>query len=564
MDDAMVTLTKGLYCTTTRPVKSLIKICGRDDVEETFKQDAERTESWLKSHFSKHQQNEVGMSMRTTTQRLSTRPNQLICSKISEEGVKVIQNIQNTLVKKDKYKEQFIVPDTKLHITHLVLFETDKSDEMFHDANKRIKEMNQPMEYKFRSLTSYDGNIVLELEPLELCKVQDILKGTCDEYNIKYDERQNYHVTLFKRKIKQGIAPLLCTEDIITISHELTETLYEVEGIDLCQMSKASNYFPVKSTYTYTHEPKRAISETFDISNRKLDNEQPIETPLSTNHSQDVDIFEKSKEPTTTKSKPMVKLKFQEADEELQDIHNPLSTHRISSSHIDSVNPQPKAKVPLKTTEPIEAIQDIESLKTDQKEKEGKKSRHNYNTRQMDQAQMALITLFLLTLNTVTGNPNNNTEHLQTMMTPLNESRLSDFTTILTINHSREGKDAQHVSECNHHDSKFTQPDTSLFPLLPIVAILIVVLVILMEILWALGEAPVEPSETSERTKGRENIRFKIIDQRTNVMNRQTVQKARIQDPSRNKAKKKYNKRESSELKPSEAIKMVNLVSLEY
>ena len=464
-------------------------------------------------------------STKTTTSRLNTRPNQLICSKISKECTKTIQRIQERLMNKDSYKEQFIVPNTNLHITHLVLFETDKSDDMFCDANKKIRKMNQNIEYKLKSLTSYDGNIVLELESPQLRKIQNMFKETCAQYNIKYDKRQNYHITLFKRNFKQGIAPILGTEDIETISNELNKTPYKIKDIDLCHMSKTLGYFPIKSTYTHEHERKGATDEAQNTFNIKLQNKPPTRTPISIDHPQDTDDCKRNKEMTLTSSKPMVRLKLLEAKDRIQDISNIQSNHKPSTNQIDSRNPQPKTKVTINNEKLTNIIHDIDNSKDDKeittlKENKGGRGKHNYNTRQMDQFHMALVTLFLLTLNTVTGNPNNDMEYLRIKLTPLNESQLIDFTTRETTNQSQEANEAQNVSTHDHYNNKFMQQDTSLYPLLPIMAILMVVIIILIEVLCAIGKTYVERSEMSGRSEEGENIEStNTINQQNHIMN---------------------------------------------
>ena len=175
MDDTIVTLTKGLYSTTTRPVKSLIKICGKDDVEETFKKDAERTESWLKSHFSKLKQNQEEAPEDGQINNLQIavikdhtdnpknadewRPDHLICSKPEVACMGMIQKIQDRLIKEDKLKAPFIVLSEKLHITHLVTKESEFSEEMFNKANEKIQHLGHRNKYSLGPLKNYNGNL---------------------------------------------------------------------------------------------------------------------------------------------------------------------------------------------------------------------------------------------------------------------------------------------------------------------------------------------------------------------------------------------------------------------
>ena len=48
LNDDLILVTKGMQCTTTRPVGSIIKLCGRDEMEKSFELDAIHTEKWLK------------------------------------------------------------------------------------------------------------------------------------------------------------------------------------------------------------------------------------------------------------------------------------------------------------------------------------------------------------------------------------------------------------------------------------------------------------------------------------------------------------------------------------
>merc|ERR1712055_313908 len=50
IDDELQIISKGLQCTTQRPVKTVIKGSGKNELEDSFKRDAERTEKWLNNY----------------------------------------------------------------------------------------------------------------------------------------------------------------------------------------------------------------------------------------------------------------------------------------------------------------------------------------------------------------------------------------------------------------------------------------------------------------------------------------------------------------------------------
>ena len=50
IDDDLQIINKGLQCTTTRSIQAVIKVCGKHELEESFKRDAERTERWLNDY----------------------------------------------------------------------------------------------------------------------------------------------------------------------------------------------------------------------------------------------------------------------------------------------------------------------------------------------------------------------------------------------------------------------------------------------------------------------------------------------------------------------------------
>ena len=112
---------------------------------------------------------------------------------------------------------------------------------------------------------------------------------------------------------------------------------------------------------------------------------------------------------------------------EIQDICEiESSTNSLVSQQGVKLFSQPNTKLVVRMPEPTENIKDIDKRKRNKtmirSEEEhweesapvqtGKGVKHNYNTRQMDQFKVALMTLILLTMNTVTGNPNINRVNL--------------------------------------------------------------------------------------------------------------------------------------------------------
>ena len=489
MDDTMVTLTKGLYCTTTRPVKSLIKICGKNDVEETFKQDAERTESWLKSHFSKHGQNQqealTGPSNDSETTVIidhtinakdedDWRPDQLLCSKLQSTCAGRIQELQERLIRGDISKEQFMVPPDKLHITHLVLKGTELSEKMFYEANKEIQQLQQQIKYTLGSLNSYNGNIVVELKSTQLLLMQKIFKNTCDQYDISYDKKQTYHITLFKKKYKKRTGPKLSSEemklhDSLTTSH-YSEVTHEIKEIDLCHMDKTPVYFPIISSYTHGQGKDDEMKTRINQTEERID---PHPQP-----------------------KTLLKVRVPEMLEEVQDICEiESSTNSLVSQQGVKVISKPNTELVVRMPEPRENIKDIDKRKRNEEViRSGGKNwevtapvqaekgvKHNYNTRQMDQFKVALMTLIFLTMNTVTGNPNINRVNLA-------EGNLTENQYGVI-----RGQQITHQEVCC-----YSKPIQSTYAILPVITVLMIALILLLEIIYALSGKSKEQARTSD------------------------------------------------------------------
>lgn len=273
INEEMTVLRSGLHCTTSRPVKTLIKICGKDDMTDIFRRDAARTESWLNSyptqlktietistksapelHRISSDEHEVALcppnpGKNQLHNELAWRPNQLICTRPSQQCIDKVLDIQEELIERDSDKAKFKVPAEKLHITHLVFSETQDSKQVFEATCNKLSKERLSFNYKLGPLVNYDGNICIKLRSKELPTIQNLYKSGLDLQGIRYDDRQTYHITIFKKKHKLNIEPDLTLLD--ETSYEMDDTDYSINSIDLCRMKPAEKYFPVIMSYSF-------------------------------------------------------------------------------------------------------------------------------------------------------------------------------------------------------------------------------------------------------------------------------------------------------------------------
>ena len=270
INEEMTILKTGLYCTTSRPVKTLIKICGKDEMADTFERDAVRTETWLNSYPIQPEVDETGSNgppckshETSQTSQISTiqtqitegpktpknsswRPDQLICSKPPTECIDKLIAIQEELIERDGEKSQFRVRSEKLHVTHLVISRTEGSKQAFETTNNKILRGNFPTNFILGPIVNYNGNICLELRSRELPAIQNLYKSEFDLRGIRYDDHQSYHITIFKKDHKLNLEPeLTCLDEEM---FKVDDTNYYLTSIDLCKMERAQNYFPVEAS----------------------------------------------------------------------------------------------------------------------------------------------------------------------------------------------------------------------------------------------------------------------------------------------------------------------------
>ena len=276
VNEEMTILKAGLHCTTTRPVKTLIKICGKDDMEKMFELDVKRTETWLNHYHTQPLAYEIRsgtppLEPQATPQpdqpmvkerndntlepvEVGTwRPNQLICSKLPTQCITKLMAIQDELIEQDEEKSRFRVRSEKLHITHLVLSETENSKRTFDATSNKILKEKLPTNFRLGPLVDYNGNICLKLRSTELQAIQNLYKSDFDLQGITYDNRQSYHVTIFKKDYKLNYEPNLTHLDEELI--QVDDTKYHLNSIDLCRMGRTKQYFPVEASYNINHEP---------------------------------------------------------------------------------------------------------------------------------------------------------------------------------------------------------------------------------------------------------------------------------------------------------------------
>ena len=104
---------------------------------------------------------------------------------------------------------------------------------------------NKPISFKLLDLTNFNGNICVRLTGQYLLACQDIYKKECDNKGVRYDPLQSYHVTLFKRDYKQGLAPIMVELNLENIP--VKQHTFYFDKIDLCKMKKLgkASYFPI-------------------------------------------------------------------------------------------------------------------------------------------------------------------------------------------------------------------------------------------------------------------------------------------------------------------------------
>ena len=236
-------------------------------------------------------------------------------------------------------------------------------------------------------------------------------------------------------------------------------------------MHKTPVYFPIISSYTH---------------------DQGTDDNTKTPRNQPEELVEPHPQP-----KSVLKVKVPETLREIHDICE-IGSPINSLDNLQRVKgpSQSNIKLVVGIPEPMKNIKDINKLKKNEVIiRSGEKHRdvsapvqaekgvkHNYNTRQMDQFKVALMTLIFLTMNTVTGNPNINRVNLA-------EGNLTQKQYGVT-----RGQQFTHQEDYDYSKSVHSNPAT--YPILPVITVLMIALVLLVEVIYALSDKSKEQART--------------------------------------------------------------------
>ena len=273
-------ITKGQQYITTRPVGTLIKLCGYNEAEEGFRLDAIRTEKCINEY--------------TRYTDPTWRPETFIMSNLSTDCKKYLQSIQASILIDTPENKVFITPEEKLHITHLTMEGKPTLNTMFTESNKESTILNkkEPIKFTLGKLINLNQNICIEVKSKELEDLQQIYKRNCKKHNIKYDPIQSYHITLLKRNYKNNTYPMIPINELM--KYEIIQLNYKLIEPKICTFKEILSQNQNKETktkekeITYTNLKSENTIQTQDKltePNKETDNQnntnQPIQNKIS-------------------------------------------------------------------------------------------------------------------------------------------------------------------------------------------------------------------------------------------------------------------------------------------
>ena len=266
LNGSLQTLTKGLQCTTTRPVNTLIKLCGKNEMEESFELDALRTEKWLNIQQQNTSNKQVQQEYQKDNNHIDNahwRPSHIISTRIPTNCIAYLTEIQQTLIDTNQRNSQFRVIPSAMHITHLVMKNSEQLQTMFQETNNEIT--NKQFQFQLGKIVNLNGNICIQLISNELSTMQQRYQDKCKKYNIEYDEQQSYHITLLKKNYKLNIEPIMDAETTPNIKES-----FSINTIDLCSIKKSDenrdNYFDIIVEHKLDNNeiPKQTLAHKYN------------------------------------------------------------------------------------------------------------------------------------------------------------------------------------------------------------------------------------------------------------------------------------------------------------
>ena len=175
---------------------------------------------------------------------MSKRPTHIISSRITKTCIDFCEELQHLIME--------ILPDISgkvcseaLHITHLVISESEKIQGMFRKATNTIRKLNQndPVTFQFEKVRNFHGNIVVTISGQQFMKIQEAFQSECDEAQIDFDPEQSYHITLFRKA--GNIQPNKANFSLEDIPISMNKFI--LEKVELCDIKRKNKdkYFNI-------------------------------------------------------------------------------------------------------------------------------------------------------------------------------------------------------------------------------------------------------------------------------------------------------------------------------
>ena len=145
IDGEVQIISKGLQCTTTRPVRTVIKVCGKHELEDSFKRDAERTEKWLNMYYQAENDKdnaEVNMNSVDKEGNIIETINHNILPKTNKPNID-LSPTKNGKTENERNTEQHIEDDQIIE-----MISVDEPHNPTHTKNQIIKKFKKTLEGK--------------------------------------------------------------------------------------------------------------------------------------------------------------------------------------------------------------------------------------------------------------------------------------------------------------------------------------------------------------------------------------------------------------------------------
>ena len=175
------------------------------------------------------------------------RPSFIVSSPIPQEITESVKALQKLMINYCPSLQQFLVPPSSLHVTHLVLGCPGDFSEFSEKLRQPILQLmpHDGMEVTVGKIVVLNGNVCISIHGANLISIQRLLQQACRDNGTYFDSQQTHHITIFKRDHKQNLQPCIKTHELRKFG--LSESSFSLNYIDFCKIKRAdkSEYFSI-------------------------------------------------------------------------------------------------------------------------------------------------------------------------------------------------------------------------------------------------------------------------------------------------------------------------------